>query len=146
MSLESATRLESAELELRLDRLDRTSARLAVLPTLTVVSGLSYSGNGIDMAELSESFLFDSWSVGGNLSVTLFDGFGSYHARRSAAASLQKTEIDVENTRRSLLLDDQELALRLTELAEDLARDDATATAGGPFNYPARNFQAPKRK
>lgn len=120
LDLEAATTLAQAETELRLDRLGRTSARLGALPTLTVMGGLSYSGNGADLDELTESFIFDNWYVGGSLSMTLFDGFGSHHSRREAAASLRKTELDVENTRRDLTLDDQELALELTELAEDL--------------------------
>lgn len=121
IDLESSTRLTSAALDVRIDRLDRTSARLDVLPTFTVVGGLSYSGNGANMDELFESFIFDNWYVGGNLSLTLFDGFSNRHSRRSAAASLRKTTIDAEQTRRSVELDDQELVLALRDLAESLA-------------------------
>lgn len=120
LSLESANRLAAAETDLRMDKLRRTSARLGTLPTLTVVGGLSYSGNGADMTELNESFMYDNWYVGGNLSMTLFDGFGSHHARRGAVASTRKSTIDVENTRRSMQLDDQELALKLKDTAEDM--------------------------
>ncbi|MEL6342993.1 MAG: TolC family protein [Myxococcota bacterium] len=120
LDLARATSLESVELDLRMDTLDRTSARLDILPTLTFIGSLSYSGNGEDFQSLSDSFIYDNWYVGANLSMTLFDGLNRHHVRREAVASLEKTEIEVETERRSLALEDQKMALDLRDVAEDL--------------------------
>jgi len=121
LDISGATSLANALVQLDMDKLDRTSSRLDLLPSLTLMGGLSWSGSGADPAEVSDNFIFNYWYVSGNLSMTLFDGFGGYHSRREAASSLRKTQLDVDYDQQSLDLDDRGLALDLLDLSEDIA-------------------------
>ena len=121
LDISGATSLANAQVQLDMDQLDRTSSRLALLPSLTLMGGLSWSGSGGNPGEVSDNFLFNYWYVSGNLSMTLFDGFAGYHGRREASSSLRKTQIDVDYDRLTLDLDDRALALDLMDLSEDIA-------------------------
>jgi outer membrane protein TolC len=121
LSIDEATSLASAALQVEMDRLDRTSARLDLLPSLTLLGGLSWSGSGADLSEVQEAFIFNYWYVGGSLSMTLFDGLGGYHSRREAASGLRQSELDADYERETLSLDDRQSALDLLSLSEDIA-------------------------
>ena len=122
LQVEEATKLEMLRTQVKVDRLNRTSSQLSLLPTLYLMGGMTYSGAGEDLDTVRASFYtYDSWYVGGMVSVSLFEGMGRYHSYRSAVSSLRKSRLELETEQSQLDLDDRQMALKLADLAEDEA-------------------------
>lgn len=128
LDLSGATRLRFLEEQAQMDRLGLSAARTALIPTLSVVGGLTFTGNGESMEAVVESFMFDSWYVGGNLSLSLFEGLGRYHSNTTARLELEQGQRKLDVERLDLNQDDLEAAARLSALAEDLALLDQAIT------------------
>ena len=148
LDVSGATSLEAGREQLRLDQLNRTSSRLAPVPSVTLLGGGQTAG------EMAEDFGYDNWYAGGYLSMTLFNGLGTLHAARASTLTVQSSEMSLDYDRRSLELDDRQGASQLSDLAAQveqvrvdvaLAERDAEATRiryleGGEGSYEVVNM------
>ena len=119
LPLDAALSLELARLQEQLDRQDRTVARLAYLPTLAAVGGVSWSGRGEDLTTSFDDFAQNSWFIGGTASWTLFSGGSRVFDNATSTRSVQSSVLERAQDERDLVLGDAEYAARLRDLADE---------------------------
>lgn len=121
LSLEGSTRLMAMEQQVEMDRLSLVAARTALIPTLNAVGGATWTGGGTSMEAVVESFMFDHWFVGGQLSVSLFEGMGRYHSNKTAQLGVESSRAKLEQERQEAALTDRQWSQQLAAISEDLA-------------------------
>ena len=121
VDLSAAPTLELARQQAILDQQGLWEARLAFLPSLSAVGGVSAAGRGEGLGAAAEDFAQTTWFLGATASWTLFSGGARAIEARSSAWSAQRSTLSLEQDARDLALRDAEAAAALRDLSEDLA-------------------------
>jgi TolC family type I secretion outer membrane protein len=116
-----------------------TSAKAAHFPAISVTGGYGWRGFALDQP------LYNSWNVGLNFSIPIFQGWAVVAGVDQANANLKATEASNEATIQSVVLDVQQQYLTLEESAERIEASkklveqaqEALKLSQGRYNYGA---------
>ena len=115
MGLQNRSELREAEIQYRLQGMTLAERRREGLPSPTLNGFYGLKGLGEEPEDIAESFDRNQWGVYLKVDVPVWDSGLNAARVRAARADLRSSEVDLEEARRSLILEIKDAVRRLEE-------------------------------
>ena len=142
VGLRNRSELRETEIQCRLQGITLDDRRREALPSMTLNGFYGLKGLGEEPEEIAENFDRNRWGIYLKADVPIWDSGLNAARVRAAQADLRSLKIDLEDTRRSLILEIKDAVRRLEE-AENRAKilEASVAVARKSFEITQKKFE-----